>query len=667
MPLDEIIEASIDKDKAPEPTGGATTEPEKPASTARPDLDPARKRTQKLHVAAMLDKREEIESLLSSGEVDVDAADVAHGFTALTTAARYGHVDLCRYLLAKGANPLHKDNEGRTILEFAQFANTQLPEELPALLSSALPRRIKVLSWNIAAINLNPFEYWMTHPDPAYTKMMEDVEAVMMSPGEADVPVAEVFTQAMFDELQVLMGKEGWPCEAECAEAYKELATRPIVSGFLKDKDLGSKRLMSMPDRMTNTIDTADGKPTCRPTVISSFAGDMGTVENWWPLWSAFLFQDAVSIPGKKGADPSSKRPCELLSPIPRAKYPALSEAEEAMSLRLQTVCLAVFDAVLVHLLKSLMEPKAEEEEKAAEGEKAADAAEVPKRPQQPSKWVQLKKGILAALVTAKEPRITQMLKKTHRGAQIIFLQEVRGKMASEALPSALEDYAVLSPATPSKAEQNSLILIEKGFFDASTVVDLSAEAMAACAAAGGTLPSAGDLLVVSVAAVDGSRCSLPSTATPTASPRPTRSPPSPPSLQHGRTTRSSPGSTPTRTSKRRRVNRPAWPPLRRTLRARASPRAGASRTGPTPSPSATPPSRRGPSSSRSCKRRASRRRRWRAATTTRRTSSSSAPPPTSVSRAARTTPAPPSSSRSWCFHRSTSRRTTASSGHGST
>lgn len=106
-----------------------------------------------------------------------------------------------------------------------------------------------------------------------------------------------------------------------------------------------------MPDRMTNTIDLASGGVAYRPTAISSFAGNMATVDTWWPLWKDFLFGKKLELPDKKGAGVASKLPAALLSKIPRSKYPALTEEDEAMSLRLQTVCLAIFDAILVHML----------------------------------------------------------------------------------------------------------------------------------------------------------------------------------------------------------------------------------------------------------------------------------------------------------------------------
>ena len=42
-------------------------------------------------------------------------------------------------------------------------------------------------------------------------------------------------------------------------EMYEALAEKTIISGFIKDAELGNKRLMSMPDRMTNTIDVVGG------------------------------------------------------------------------------------------------------------------------------------------------------------------------------------------------------------------------------------------------------------------------------------------------------------------------------------------------------------------------------------------------------------------------
>ena len=44
----------------------------------------------------------------------------------------------------------------------------------------------------------------------------------------------------------------------------------------------------------------------------------------------------------------------ETLLPIKRSKYPALSEDEERLSIPLQTLCGAIFDAILVHMMNSI-------------------------------------------------------------------------------------------------------------------------------------------------------------------------------------------------------------------------------------------------------------------------------------------------------------------------
>jgi len=40
-----------------------------------------------------------------------------------------------------------------------------------------------VATWNIAAINNNPFEYWITHDDADYNALMEGVQSFIDQPG----------------------------------------------------------------------------------------------------------------------------------------------------------------------------------------------------------------------------------------------------------------------------------------------------------------------------------------------------------------------------------------------------------------------------------------------------------------------------------------------------
>lgn len=109
---------------------------------------------------------------------------------------------------------------------------------------------LKAVTWNMAAINNNPFEYWITHKDKGYNKLMEDVSSFINAPGDRDVKVSDVFTDAMFADLVNTMNEYGWTGVAETQTRWEsEYKNRKIITEFIKDGTLGKKRLASMPDR----------------------------------------------------------------------------------------------------------------------------------------------------------------------------------------------------------------------------------------------------------------------------------------------------------------------------------------------------------------------------------------------------------------------------------
>ncbi|KAH8062102.1 hypothetical protein JL720_13307 [Aureococcus anophagefferens] len=222
------------------------------------------------------------------------------------------------------------------------------------------------------------------------------------------------------------------------------------MSGFLKDDAMGAKRLCSMPDRVTNTIGLADGSVACRPTVINMYGGELGSVEAWWPQWRAFFFEDKVAVVDKK-AGKAEKLPALMLSKIPRAKYPALTEAEEAMSVPLQLVCCAVFDAVLVHMMNKV----------------SPDGS-----------WLALKSEITAALSEDKVAKTVAFLESGYATSDVVFLQEC-GKRFHGALQASkfAATHAVLAPAASGafKRDQASLLMLANDAFDASTVEEVTA------------------------------------------------------------------------------------------------------------------------------------------------------------------------------------------------
>lgn len=159
------------------------------------------------------------------------------------------------------------------------------------------PDDISIATWNVAAVNNNPFEYWVTHPDPAYNSLMEGVQKVIDHPEEYDVEVHEVLTDSMVEQLMCDLQRQKAPGIAEVKQLWQDdFRSRKIVSGFLKDSNIGKKRLASMPDRITNTINCVGGQTMKRPTVINYYEKDMGDRESWWSQWREFIFNTEVEV-----------------------------------------------------------------------------------------------------------------------------------------------------------------------------------------------------------------------------------------------------------------------------------------------------------------------------------------------------------------------------------
>eukprot|EP00005_Dracoamoeba_jomungandri_P000734 CAMPEP_0174256650 /NCGR_PEP_ID=MMETSP0439-20130205/5864_1 /TAXON_ID=0 /ORGANISM="Stereomyxa ramosa, Strain Chinc5" /LENGTH=502 /DNA_ID=CAMNT_0015339363 /DNA_START=150 /DNA_END=1658 /DNA_ORIENTATION=+ len=325
---------------------------------------------------------------------------------------------------------------------------------------------LKVCSWNIAAVNNNPFEYWITYDEnPAYGEMMAKVEEFLEEPGDYDVPVADVFTQEMFETLLELMEKEGWEglksVEDHWVESYKD---RKIISEFIKDREIGSKRLTSMPDRFTNTINVKDGQ-VYRPTIINMYEGKFESVDEWFVQWTEFMFDLKMKI--KSRGEVKEKRPCELLQKISKAKYPAITPEEEDISIPLQTVLLAVFDSILVHMIETV-----------AHG-----------------KWMDIKAELCEKLNKNKVPRTLEILNNNYADSDVIFLQEAAAAFIDEA-EQALSGFVVVAPEKLDSRDQNSLVLVNSSVF--SDVVDVSEQVYEQIKSVDKTVPiSAGDLLVI--------------------------------------------------------------------------------------------------------------------------------------------------------------------------
>uniref|UniRef100_A0A7S4QTB0 Endonuclease/exonuclease/phosphatase domain-containing protein n=1 Tax=Alexandrium monilatum TaxID=311494 RepID=A0A7S4QTB0_9DINO len=350
-----------------------------------------------------------------------------------------------------------------------------------AMPDGATSKSITCVTWNVAAINNNPFEYWVTHDNAAYLRLMEDVQAFIDKPtGDQDVEVSSVFPDALFEELATAMAAEGWSGVEETRELWRsDFSKRRIISTFLKDKQIGAKRLASMPDRLTNTIDLASGDRACRPTVISNCSRPLPDIPTWWAQWKAFMFEAELELPAKGGGSKRA-RPCTLLSKIPRAKYPAVTESEEAISVPLQALCCAVFDAILVHMLNTVA----------------------------PDSWQAVKVALCGALCTNKATLTVKILEEQYAGADVVFLQECAAAFtdALHRSPVLSARFHVLVPAElDTKRDQNSLILASKSRFDVGGIEEVTAETAKRVKDAGGAALAVGDLYAAVVRPAAGS------------------------------------------------------------------------------------------------------------------------------------------------------------------
>jgi len=351
---------------------------------------------------------------------------------------------------------------------------------LSTMISSG--RTLSVTTWNVAAINNNPFEYWLTvDDDPEYNHLMESVEKFVEDPGsEMDVPVNKVFTDDMFDRLERRMvGNDvGWPSVRDYwTSDYRD---RKIVSGFLKDKTLGSKRLASMPDRVTNTINVANSvEPVCRPTVINMYGGDLSDMGIWMDEYEKFLFDSKLSIRGKDGKD-EERRVCDLLLPIKKSKYPDITEEEEKVSLPLQTLCGAIFDAILVHMMNTVSGPDI---------------------------WQPIKRRIVSSLVRDKIPNTLEILgRDPYVRSDVIALQEVSLAMVERARNGPLgETHHVVIPAdSDSVRDQNSVLFLRKETFPDGAGAEITERVVAAFPDGVNVPVSTGDILAVEASDKDG-------------------------------------------------------------------------------------------------------------------------------------------------------------------
>jgi hypothetical protein len=182
------------------------------------------------------------------------------------------------------------------------------------------------------------------------------------------------------------------------------------------------------------------------------------------------MFQHEVTVKGKGGVV-ETKPIRSMLTKIKNSKYPAISEEEEAISIPLQAMACAVFDAILVHMMNTLA----------------------------PNTWQDLREDMCEKLNRKKNDRTVEILETTYGGVDVQFLQEVAGAFIDKAQTRNINQlFDIFFPADLDRdRDQNSLILLKKNIF--SNVCEVTTEV----AAVG---QSKGDLFVITADHTDGTK-----------------------------------------------------------------------------------------------------------------------------------------------------------------
>lgn len=196
----------------------------------------------------------------------------------------------------------------------------------------------------------------------------------------------------------------------------------------------------------------------------------MTSMPMWWAEWKKFMFHTTLRLP-VAGNGAFSEEPAGMLSRIKRSKYPSITPEEEAVSIPLQTLAQAIFDAILVHIVNTVSPD---------------------------GKWQVFRKEMCSALNQKKEDHTIRIL-SSYGDANVVFLQEAAssfiGKVKQSDLGGRFQVFH--SSSLDSKRDQNSLIMLSKTFFREASVAE---HTDAVISSFHDFVPVAnGDLLVISV------------------------------------------------------------------------------------------------------------------------------------------------------------------------
>jgi len=333
-----------------------------------------------------------------------------------------------------------------------------------------------LLSWNIASVNNNPFEYWADF-GAEYKKMLDKTGKWIDEHGKNTV--GSIFTDELYQQLKTEMvqsggyeesdfqTKEAAPNDEKTKGPWDKLKNRTVVGQFLKapkfetDEKTGKKtccedslplagRAISLPDRLTNTI-VSEGKEgkSLRPAVINGYEErDLSktTGTEWLQLWSDYMFKE----PGF-GKKVGGRLKDEF-------SYHGIQEDEKGKYSRpLQLMYLAAFDWVTIQMMNDIQkEMRGPEEGKTA------------------FSWWDERKKAYQVQCAEKPQRTVEVLERLLQDADadVGFVQEAGKAFVQEWGKKKSRSFSLLQPETLGK--QSSVILVHNERFKKGVRIDIT-------------------------------------------------------------------------------------------------------------------------------------------------------------------------------------------------
>eukprot|EP00927_Polykrikos_kofoidii_P070956 TRINITY_DN6730_c2_g2_i2.p1 TRINITY_DN6730_c2_g2~~TRINITY_DN6730_c2_g2_i2.p1 ORF type:complete len:741 (-),score=82.69 TRINITY_DN6730_c2_g2_i2:141-2363(-) len=251
-------------------------------------------------------------------------------------------------------------------------------------------KRFDVVSWNLNIIDSNPFNSYSTGPpgfEDVYDRLMQSVSDILnphassdsslASVVRVDVPVHTVFTDEMYEVLTSNLRKDvsfGAYSQDRLDSIWNQSLIGRLgvrhwsLKDFMLDHTLEEAGVVINANRATCELPTTTGS-VFRPSVIGASVQPLLDVRRWWKQWTHFMFEDKRIIisfhPLTPGHVDERITVAQSLSVVNVVDGSALAKdlqlplhsgknETESLNKAFQLLSLAVYDAILVHIMSSV-------------------------------------------------------------------------------------------------------------------------------------------------------------------------------------------------------------------------------------------------------------------------------------------------------------------------